>query len=123
MPDKQKSVKVKRISPRLRVFCGDEVALGPGKIALLMAVAETGSIREAAERLDMSYMRAWTLIRTMNRCFENPVVERVRGGKEGGGAHLTATGSKVLELYQRMERNCLLAIKPEWTLLRNLLRK
>jgi molybdate transport system regulatory protein len=123
MAEKRRSVRVKRISPRLRVSCGDEVALGPGKAELLMAVAETGSIREAAERLDMSYMRAWTLIRTMNQCFAEPLVERVRGGKEGGGAHLTATGSKVLELYQRMERNCLVTINQDWTLLRNLLRK
>ena len=80
---KPKPITVKRISPRLRVLYGNEIALGPGKADLLAVVAETGSIREAAERMHMSYMRAWTLIRTMNRCFKEPLVVSIRGGKVG----------------------------------------
>src|SRR5215475_786408 len=83
-----------QLRPRVRVLCGEEIAMGPGKVDLLALVAETGSIREAAERMHMSYMRAWTLIRTMNRCFKEPRVEAVRGGKQGGGARLTETGRK-----------------------------
>ena len=63
-----------------------DIALGPGKVDLLTLIKKTGSIREAAERMHMSYMRAWTLIKTMNACFKEPLVEAVRGGKEGGGA-------------------------------------
>lgn len=122
MLQKRKTVGVKRISPRLRVLCGDEIALGPGKVELLIAIAETGSIREAADSLDMSYMRAWTLIRTMNKCFAEPLVERVRGGKEGGGANLTNAGKKALDLYQRMERDCISAVNKDWTSLKELLR-
>jgi molybdate transport system regulatory protein len=120
---KPKPDTVKRISPRLRVLCGDEIALGPGKADLLAVVAETGSIREAAERLHMSYMRAWTLIRTMNQCFKEPLVVSIRGGKAGGGAHLTDTGTKALELYQRMERNCFAAMNQDWAALKKFLRE
>ena len=96
---------------RLRLLYGQEIALGPGKVELLRLVDETGSIRQAAARMGMSYMRAWTLIRTMNRCFEEPLVGAVRGGPEHGGAKITPTGRKVLELYLRLERECLAATK------------
>src|SRR5437773_1708030 len=56
------------LHPRLRITCGADIALGPGKVKLLELVAQTGSIAKAARRMQMSYMRAWTLIKTMERC-------------------------------------------------------
>src|SRR5256885_5067105 len=89
-----------RLRPRMRVLCGEGIALGPGKVDLLALIAETGSIREAAERMGMSYMRAWTLIKTMNACFREPLIVSSRGGKERGGAVLTETGRTALKLYR-----------------------
>ncbi len=71
---------------------------------LLALVHETGSITEAARRMDMSYMRAWTLLRTMNRCFRAPLVTTIRGGERGGGAKLTDTGMRLLALWQALDR-------------------
>ena len=88
--------------------------MGPGKADLLDAVARSGSIRAAAEELGMSYMRAWTLIRTMNAAFRSPLVEKERGGSAQGGAQLTARGRKVLELYRRMEEKAERAIARDW---------
>ena len=116
------SAKQSLLMPRLRVGCGDNIALGPGKVELLALVAETGSIREAAQRMAMSYMRAWTLIKTMNACFREPLVAAVRGGPTHGGAKLTETGKQALRLYQEMERDCLEATKLRWRKLRSLLR-
>ncbi|HEX9047774.1 MAG TPA: LysR family transcriptional regulator [Verrucomicrobiae bacterium] len=96
---------------RFRVFCGDDVALGPGKVQLLRGVRETGSIRQAAAQMQMSYMRAWGLIRTMNQCFNAPLVESARGGAQHGGARLTATGTAVLELYEQLEKESLNATR------------
>ena len=90
---------------------GKEIALGPGKMQLLALLKETGSILKSAKRMDMSYMRAWTLIRTMNRCFRNPLVDAERGGSRGGGARLTALGEKVLKLYQTMQNESLAATR------------
>ena len=103
-----------RLFPRMRVLCGEEVALGPGKADLLALVAETGSIRAAAERMDMSYMRAWTLIRTMNGCFREPLVVASRGGKSRGGAVVTETGRRALKLYRSMEARSLKACTSTW---------
>jgi molybdate transport system regulatory protein len=89
---------------------------------LLALVGETGSIREAAERMGMSYMRAWTLIKTMNACFKEPLVIAVRGGKKHGGTVLTESGRQALRLYQEMERACLEATAARWNELRSILR-
>jgi molybdate transport system regulatory protein len=108
--------------PRIRVLYGEEIALGPGKVELLALVAAKGSIRDAAERMGMSYMRAWKLIRTMNACFKEPLVEAVRGGSGHGGAKLTGTGWKAIQLYEQIERDCLKAAGKNWKKLQPLLR-
>jgi molybdate transport system regulatory protein len=93
----------KRFKSHFRIYLGDEIALGPGKADLLRHISETGSISEAARRMKMSYNRAWLLVRTMNRCFKEPLVLAMRGGDTHGGAQLTGFGKQVLALYQRLE--------------------
>ena len=102
---------------------GNKIALGPGKVDLLQLIGETGSIAEAAERMKMSYMRAWMLVEQMEECFEEPLIERQRGGAERGGARLTDAGGRVLELYQQMEEACTDAAKASWKELEKRLRR
>ncbi len=89
--------------PRIRLLIGDSIALGPGKSRLLEAIGDTGSIAAAARTMGMSYGRAWQLVQTMNGDFRSPLVERVAGGRGGGGAALTALGREALERYRAME--------------------
>lgn len=88
---------------RLRILCGDDIAVGPGKVDLLEAIASTGSITAAAKALGMSYRRAWLLVDTMNRCFAQSVVAAATGGARGGGAHLTPLGADVVRRYRAAE--------------------
>ncbi len=121
---KTKPGRALAIQPRLRVRVGNEIALGPGKVELLELLRQTGSISEAAKQMGVSYMRAWTLIRTMNACFREPLVIAVRGGsKGGGGATLTETGSAALALYHQMDAQCLKATQPVWKRLRKFLHR
>ena len=114
------SAKVLR--PRFRVVCGKDVALGPGKVELLRLVAEVGSLNAAAKRLGMSYMRAWMLVKTMNRCFREPVIIAERGGRSGGGMRVTKTGRRALVLYQEIESAALASTGGSWRRLQQLLR-
>jgi molybdate transport system regulatory protein len=91
------------VVPRWRIYFGKDIAVGPGKAELLAHVNETGSLMEAAKAMEMSYMRAWLLVKSMNHCFAEPLLTLTRGGKTGGGAVLTKTGQRVLELYQELE--------------------
>lgn len=109
------------IRPRLRVLRGGEVALGPGRVELLEHIAQTGSLRAAAARMDMSYMRAWGLVKDLNRWFCTPLVLRTRGGAKGGGAELTLAGREVVALYRGMEKQCQSAMKAKWQRLQKLL--
>jgi molybdate transport system regulatory protein len=106
----------------MRVMCGTEVALGPGKADLLGLIAETKSIGEAAKQMGMSYMRAWTLIKTMNACFQEPLVTARRGGKQHGGAELTRTGEAALELYRTLEAQNQRACAATWRKLDKMLK-
>jgi molybdate transport system regulatory protein len=111
LPIQRKKVVVR---PRIRATLGEVILIGPGKADLLAAIASTGSIRNAAEQTGMSYMRAWSLVRLMNKSFRAPLVERTRGGSARGGAALTPLGAKVLRLYQEMEKRASKAIAPVW---------
>lgn len=109
------------LKPRLRVLAGDQIALGPGKVALLDAIASHGTLAEAARSLRMSYMRAWKLVQTMNACFKSPLVATARGGLQKGQAVLTAEGEEALRLYRRMEEESRRACEGAWQELRELL--
>ena len=89
------------LSVRIDLDGGERI--GPGKIALLRAIDETGSISAAGRRLDMSYRRAWKLIEELNDSFTEPVVESQTGGKSGGGARLTELGKNVVAHYTAID--------------------
>ncbi len=110
------------LQPRIRLLGPGNTKFGPGKAELLRRVGETGSIRSAAAQMSMSYNRAWTLVREMNRQFRAPLVHAVRGGPAGGGARVTVVGKKVLSRYSKMERACRTAIDSDWRAVRRLLR-
>lgn len=91
----------------LRVVKGRIRAIGPGKIALLEAIRDTGSISAAARKLRMSYRRAWMLVDDLNHRVSKPVVLAAPGGKLGGGTTLSPTGYKLVVLYRDIERRAL----------------
>lgn len=96
-----------RAELHLRVVKGRIRAIGPGKIALLEAIRDTGSISAAARKLRMSYRRAWVLVDDLNRCLSSEVVEAASGGKSGGGTTLSPTGHRLVALYREIEREAL----------------
>jgi len=99
---------------KLQIYCGDEIAMGPGKADLLDAIRREGSISGAARAMDMSYRRAWLLVDAMNRCWREPLVATAPGGAaRGGGAKVTAVGERVLALYHDLQASCATAAGSE----------
>lgn len=88
---------------RLRIRQGDLLAVGPGKVALLEAVRDHGSISAAARHLGMSYRRAWLLIDELNRSLAAPATHSGHGGPSGGGSGLTPVGEQIISLYRGIE--------------------
>ena len=107
---------------RIRINKGKQIAVGPGKIDLLEAIIDTGSITHAARQLGMSYRRAWLLVDEMNRAFRSPVVATAKGGPSGGRTVATALGEEVIRRYRTMETLARTAARAEIKSLLKLLR-
>ena len=89
---------------KLQLFCGEEIAMGPGKADLLDAIRVHGSISAAGRAMEMSYRRTWQLVDTMNRCWQQPLVETFPGSsRQGGGAKVTAFGESILAHYRALQ--------------------
>ncbi|MBN2109957.1 MAG: molybdenum-dependent transcriptional regulator [Methanosarcinaceae archaeon] len=73
--------------------------IGAGKVALLRAIDEEGSLRKACQKMDISYKHAWKVLNTMNERLGRDVVRTVRGGKEQG-TFLTDEGRKLISEYE-----------------------
>lgn len=91
-----------RPSLSVRVDLPNGGRLGPGKAALLGAIASLGSLNKAAAELGMSYPRARKLVEELNRDFERPLVSSIQGGGKSGGSQLTREGRQILALYREL---------------------
>lgn len=98
-----------RLSIRLDLVSGARI--GPGKVAVLEAIARSGSISAAGRALRISYRRTWELVEDLNRSLGTPVVETAAGGSGGGGAVLTRAGKAVIERYRAIEIDTALAAR------------
>ncbi|MGE4432146.1 MAG: winged helix-turn-helix domain-containing protein [Sphingobium sp.] len=109
---------------KIRLHCGEEIAMGPGKADLLDAIDMHGSISAAGRALGMSYRRTWMLVDVMNRCWDQPLVETAAGGSHGGGARVTNRGRQVLAHYRALQQAVSGATAgDDWSALRALMRE
>lgn len=111
------SIKIK-----IQLLADDAIALGPGKVDLLAAIQQKGSISAAALSMGMSYKRAWDLVSIMNKSFNEPLVVTAIGGNAGGGAQVTVYGLQVLAHYRTLEANANLAVQEQAKKLMQMLR-
>jgi molybdate transport system regulatory protein len=94
------------IRSKLWIVSDKEAFLGDGRIALLQTIKKTGSISKAAIDMNMSYLKAWKLIDSMNKVSDKPMVIRTSGGKGGGGSTLTESGENAIKLYRDLNIKC-----------------
>lgn len=74
------------------------------RLDILRRVADVGSISEAARGAGVSYKAAWQAIETLSNLAGGPLVEKVVGGRSGGGTRITARGEEVLRLNEALVR-------------------
>jgi len=76
---------------------------GHGRIELLERIHQSGSIRQAAIGMGMSYRAAWGAVQTMEKRLGRSLVDRATGGKGGGGATLSQAGQRLVDAYRSLE--------------------
>jgi len=90
---------------RFRIDFAKNSSLGPGKILLLEAIRDSGSLSQGARNIGMSYRRAWLLVESLKRSFREPVTLASKGGKDGGGMLVTEFGDALIKNYRQLERD------------------
>jgi len=92
----------------IRIVLPNSAILGPTKIALLEAIAAKGSITAAARSLEISRNYAWLLVQSINGMLRSPAVVTETGGRQHGGAKLTATGKQVVASTTQSKRRLIM---------------
>ncbi len=95
-----------KVKSRIWIEGKNGTFLAEGRISLLKQIIELGSISAAAKEMKMSYKKAWEMIDGMNKEAKSPLVERVSGGKGGGGTIVTEEGLEAIKLFEKLNKNC-----------------
>ena len=82
----------------------EEGILGDGKWLILKAIEETGSLKAACDKLELTYRRTWGDLKKIEQMLGFPLLEKSRGGKEGGMSQLTPQGRKLVAAFDDFHR-------------------
>lgn len=91
-----------KLTPKIKIWLSTEAnegAFGGGKYRLLKAIEEQGSLAAAAEKLNISYRKAWGDLKKAEQYLGITLIVKTRGGSGGGQTLLTPEGVKLLKAY------------------------
>ena len=92
---------------RTKIWIGDasdDVVFGMGRVKILEAIEQYGSINAAAKELKMSYRAVWGRIKATEDRLEKQLVVRTTGGTSGGGSALTACAKDLIKAFKAFHR-------------------
>ena len=100
-----------QVDPGVKLFLSTpecQGAFGGGKCHLLLAVRQTGSIRQAALQLGRSYRKAWGDIKKAEAGLNRRLVRASRGGPGGGSAELTEFAEELVRAWEEYRAEVLM---------------
>jgi len=77
-----------------------EKVFGDGPLDILHRVEKTGSLRQAAEEINMSYSQAWNLIKDLEKRLGFNLLKRKVGGERGGGSEITEEARELMTKFK-----------------------
>ena len=93
------------VRPVLQVSVARQLTFLDGRVAMMLQlIGETGSVREACQRIQMSYSSGWNAIRTLENELGFTVVSRTQGGARGSSSSITKEGAELLKRYEGFRR-------------------
>lgn len=92
------------IRPVAQVSLTREKPFFDARIAMLLfLIGDTGSVRRACQRMQLSYSSGWNIINSVEQQLGYAVIERSQGGVRGGRSTLTGRGKELLRRYELFE--------------------
>lgn len=89
-----------RLRPAFRFqLMRDQPFYGPGAHQLLQLTEETGALLDACHHMGISYSKGRKIIANLERQMGCPMLERTRGGKDGGASTVTPEGRALIRRY------------------------
>jgi molybdate transport system regulatory protein len=118
MPREPQRIKVdrRRLQPRVKVWLelDGEYVFGHGLSEILQAVAEQGSIKDAAASLGKSYRYVWGRVKKAERAIGEQLVETRVGGLEDRRSRLTPLAEKLLADFVSLRRRMFEIVEQEF---------
>jgi molybdate transport system regulatory protein len=81
----------------------EENFLSLKKVQLLENIMVYGSISQAAKASGVTYKTAWDWIDKMNALAPKPLVQKISGGKGGGGTIVTVYAKELMQTYEEVD--------------------
>ena len=78
--------------------------LGDAEAQLLEAIERTGSIKEAAKTVGLSYRTAWARVQNLEQALGTPAVESRAGGPRRGTSALTGDARELIQRHGDLRR-------------------
>lgn len=105
-----------KLAPRVRVWleCDGEYVFGWGMCEILQAVDRTGSIKEAARVVGLSYRHVWDRIKTAEQARGGPLVESRLGGKGVRRSFLTEDGRRLVAGFRSLRLRMIALVEREF---------
>ncbi len=96
------------MKPATKLFLTDHNrrVFGEGPCRLMHGIEQHGSLRAAAAEMNLSYNKAFKLMKIAEEALGFPLTEKTIGGKGGGGSRLTPEAKRFLEKYERYRDAC-----------------
>ena len=78
--------------------------MGDGKWKMLKLIEEKGSMKAACDELGYTYRRTWGNLKKIEKFFGFPLLEKQRGGSEGGHTALTEEGKRLVRAFDAFHK-------------------
>jgi molybdate transport system regulatory protein len=101
-PDAERAASPLQIRSKIWIERDDAVVLSEWRVSLLEAIDATGSLRRAAEALDVPYRTAWDRVKATEAELGLRLLETSSGGADGGGSQLTPQAREVCRRFRQV---------------------
>jgi molybdate transport repressor ModE-like protein len=103
-----KHIDLKTVRLNYKIWLSDQEdngILGDGKWQIQKTVEETGSLMAACKKMGLTYRRTWGDLKKIEQMLGFVLLEKSRGGAEGGASQLSPKGKKLVAAFDEFHKN------------------